>query len=787
MVEDQESDARLMVDALRKAGLDLEAIRVESEVEFVAGLAADPDIVLCDYSLPGFDALRALEALQQSGAQAPMIIVSGSIGEETAVELIRRGASDYILKDRLGRLGGAVRQAIEQRRLREAEARARAEVRMTEELNRQILDTASDPFLAVSLEGRIIMWNRRAETVFGWSKREAQGRLLTDTIIPERYRPVYAASIESLAQTGQDRSLHSRKDLTALRRDGVEIPVELRTWITTVGGRQTFCAFLRDMSESRALEDGLSRARKRLQHVVASSPAVLYTLDLDQGGLRLTWVSDNVSDLIGTSDLTLDLGWWLGRIHPEDLQPLISQVEDELFRTDRVVSDYRVRRQSGGYLWVRDEKRLIRDDSGSPVEAVGSWVDITNRVRAEEVLRETNARLEAALDELQRAQSKIVEQERLRALGEMASGIAHDFNNALAPILGFSELLLDQPDRLDDRERTLKFLKMMHTAASDATSVVRRLREFYRPRTATDVMQPVDVNEVLAQSLELSRPRWKPQAESRGAPVEAELSPGELPRVLGDPAHLREAVVNLIFNAVDAMPSGGRLVVRSFQDEQGLAVLEVQDTGGGMTEEVRHRCLQPFFTTKGEKGTGLGLPMVYGIVQRHSGTLEIESAPGQGATVRIRLPAFSGRQPVVEGLGPSKARSMLRVLVVDDERSVREVTTVLLETDGHEVVSVADGDSALRACRDARFDVVITDRAMPGMNGDRLALALRALSPEMPIIMLTGFGDLMDATDELPGGVSLILGKPLSRNSLRSGLQAVALLPRQSAPVTSSS
>jgi signal transduction histidine kinase/CheY-like chemotaxis protein len=392
--------------------------------------------------------------------------------------------------------------------------------------------------------------------------------------------------------------------------------------------------------------------------------------------------------------------------------------------------------------------------------------------RAEGALHESNRQLHEALTELQQTQQQVIQQERLRALGQMASGIAHDFNNALAPIVAYTDLLLAEPRKLADLERTRSFLEMIQTAAEDATGVVRRLREFYRQRTSNEHVDAVPLEDLIAQVVSLSQFRWKDQAQARGASItiKTDLQPG--PPVAVNAADFREALTNLVFNAVDAMPEGGTLTISSRMGGDA-AILEVRDTGLGMTEEVRLRCLEPFFTTKGEYGTGLGLGLVYGIVQRHQGTLEIESAPGAGTAIRLRLPIWSQEEPAVTVPSPAGTAESLRILVVEDEPLVRRALVEYLAVDGHTVETAADGRSGLARFRVGTFDLVLTDRALPEMSGDQVAAAVKRLAPEVPVIMVTGFGDLMNQHDERPVGIDLVVSKPVTLGALRTAIAQV--------------
>ena len=254
----------------------------------------------------------------------------------------------------------------------------------------------------------------------------------------------------------------------------------------------------------------------------------------------------------------------------------------------------------------------------------------------EERVRERTAQLEGAVESLQTAQRQLVQQERLSAFGEMAGGVVHDFSNALMSVIGYSEMLLSNPVARGDESTALEYLRIINTAGRDGAHVVSRLRDFYRPRGAADVFETLDMEEIITQSLALSRPRCAKRKSDHSIRFETNL--GGAATVAGIGAELREVLTNLIFNAVDAIPGEGVITLRTLRRD-AEAIVEVIDTGVGMTAEVRQRCLEPFFTTKGDGGTGLGLAMVFGIVKRHQGTLEIESEPGSGTTFRIRLPA----------------------------------------------------------------------------------------------------------------------------------------------------
>jgi len=394
--------------------------------------------------------------------------------------------------------------------------------------------------------------------------------------------------------------------------------------------------------------------------------------------------------------------------------------------------------------------------------------EISKRKRVEEELQETNLRLEETLAELRQTQQQVIRQESLRALGQLASGIAHDFNNALTPILSYSELLLTVPKTLADKAKVKHHLELINTTAKDAVNIVNRLRELYRQRQGDEIFQPVNLNQLTEKVIDLTQSKWTTQAQSRGIAISVRTDLQKAPLILGNASELRSVLTNLVFNAVDAMPKGGTITIRTYRDGEHV-VLEVSDTGVGMTDEVKQRCFEPFFSTKDERGTGLGLSIVHSIIQRHEGTIDISSEPGEGTTVIIRLPIQEEERAEGEGhLAEYNIRS-LHVLLVEDEPRVRDAVALYLFVDGHTCETASNGLEGLSKFYAGSFDVVITDIAMPEMNGIQLAAAIKEIAPNKPIIMLTGFGNTMKELDDIPD-VDYLLNKPVTLGDFRKAL-----------------
>ena len=383
--------------------------------------------------------------------------------------------------------------------------------------------------------------------------------------------------------------------------------------------------------------------------------------------------------------------------------------------------------------------------------------------------------LRETLEQLKNSQQQMIQQERLSALGGMAAGLAHDFNNSLSLILGYGELLLHDLGKQPASKVTADHLNVIITAAQDSAKMFQRLRDFQRPAYPGQLVPGIDLNALVEQAIRLTKPRWSSQARAAGASIEVRHEAGNLSPLAGDPAGLRDVLTNLIFNAVDALPDGGTITVRT-RATPGGTQLEISDTGVGMSEAIRRRCLEPFFTTKGDKGTGLGLAMVYGAINRHGGTVDIRSEPGAGTTFLIDLPASHETVPTIATI-PGVTQPA-RILVVEDDAVYLELLAQTLAAGWHEIETASDGKTALAKMDAGEFDVVITDLIMPGMNGDQLAAQIRAASPRTRIILLTGFETSPKKTRKALETIDLVLSKPILNAALHEALaQVIAALP----------
>ncbi len=367
----------------------------------------------------------------------------------------------------------------------------------------------------------------------------------------------------------------------------------------------------------------------------------------------------------------------------------------------------------------------------------------------------------------------------LRTLGELVAGVAHDFNNVLSAILGRAQMLKNQSPEADTKHS----IEVIEKAALDGANTVRRIQEF--AKRSVEALAPIAVNDLARDGHARAETKLANRGQSGGVELLLELGPSGA--VLGSPSELRQVLTNLIYNAADAMPNGGRLTIRTGQDPQSArAWFEVEDTGLGMSEETRRRMFDPFFTTKGRAGTGLGLSVSYQVIQRHGGEFAVHSEEGRGSRIRVALPALgqarTALDPPKAAKGPSpllqRTQTCGTILLIDDDTAVRETLAEILVSQGHEVVSANGGAEGLKAVELGTFDLVLTDLGMPDMNGWEVAERIRALSPGTPVGVITGWGASLDQARLTEYGVNLILAKPFRYDHVVEVVSKVLLTRR---------
>ena len=542
--------------------------------------------------------------------------------------------------------------------------------------------------------------------------------------------------------------------------------------------RQQIYAIARDVTSQQTAEKELARANEILGAVLVSAPLPIWASDPEG---RIQFWNDSAERVLGWTSEEIFNG------EPPEELPNCGGPEGKQRLTGEKVP---WKRKDGSVRQLRFWTAPLHDN-GIQCGTLGMTVDVT------EYDADVYEALERAYNDLRDTRDAVMQHERLRVLGQMASGIAHDINNALSPVKLYIQLLMENEPALTAQGHGN--LKTIKNAIEDVAETVARMREFYRSREPEATLAAVHLNDLVHQVVDLTRPRWRDIPQQVGVMIETVTDLAEdLPLASGIESEIREALTNLIFNGVDAMPSGGALTIRTgaVKDDEGMdaaapvrqVYVEVSDTGSGMDEDTCRRCLEPFFTTKGERGTGLGLAMVYGVMQRNSGAVDIRSVLGQGTTMRLRFGvARTGTDATCNGPAARPAAPIpasMRILVVDDDPLVAQALRDTLELDGHQVTTAEGGEAGIDAIRAARnqkkaFDLVLTDLGMPYVDGRRVASAVKAESPHTAVVLLTGWGRRIVAEREVPPNVDRVLSKPPDLSELRDALAACSSLENE--------
>ncbi len=638
------------------------------------------------------------------------------------------------------------------------------------------------PYQALDRDGRLVAVNEAWRSLLGYPDAEALGRSFAEFLTPESAGR-FSACFAQLTSEARD----ANEEFEIVRHDGTVVRVVAAGRIVrdSEGSLRRIHCILHDITEHRQAQAALGCRNLQLEAIRAVAAEV--TRELDSHRL-LELIARRAVEITGGTNCGIYL--WdegaevlmphayhgpasgrtryprrpgegvIGRVARERQGTIVNDYRGSPFAHPRTLETTDITAVLAEPLLYRD--RLLGviavDHVGGEATFTPQDQDLLALLADQAATAIENARLfrdqQRAYVELQQAQDELIRAGKLRALGQMAAGIAHDLNNRLAAILGQTELA-----KLHDASPEIReALRILETAATDGATVVRRLQEFARQDSGTTPLSPVELPDVVREAMELTRPRWQDEPRRRGAVITVESPLEGLPRVLGNPSEIRDALTNLIFNAVDAMPDGGTISFGGTADGDGV-VLAVTDTGIGMSADVLQRIFEPFFTTKGVTGSGLGLSAVYGCMIRHGGHVSATSAPGRGTTFTLRFRVAPDAVPQGEA-ADAVSRPPCRLLVIDDEPLVRGTVAGLLRAAGHTVVEAADGGTGLAHLAKISVDCVITDLGMPGMTGWEVARAIKRKTPGLPVLLLTGWADQAEG-DAASGVVDRVLLKPL--------------------------
>jgi PAS domain S-box-containing protein len=739
---------------------------------------------------------------------------------------LRRDGSEFPIGIRVNCVKGAktttycgfVTDLTERKRVQEV-------ARSTQALLQAIIDNVTAIVYVKDVQGRYLMINRRFGELFHFTRESIVGKTDYD-VFPKDAADAFRAVDERVRMSGTEMQMEE----SAPHDDGPHTYLSIKCPLQDSSGQlYAICGISTDITERKQSErkqrqqlaqlellNRITRAIEQRQDLSSILQVVIRSLEedmpIDFGCACLYEPTTNVLTVahVGCRSQALGAEMMLteNSLVPIDGNGLYRCVRGELvYEPDISTSEYPFPQ--------RLAQAGLRSLSIAPLVIAGSSFGLLVAARREansftsgdcEFLKQLSEHialaahqvqlygdLQRAYEDLRQTQMASLQQERLRALGQMASGIAHDINNALSPAALYVHGLLERELSLS-RDGRMK-LETIQRAIDDVGQTVDRLREFCRPRDSQSEPTAVYLNRVVEQVLNLTRARWLDMPQERGTVIRVNAKVlTDLPPVLGSESEIRDALTNLVLNAVDAMPEGGTLVIRAgpVLPADGMAhaaaathaaaqppthvQIDVSDTGIGMDESTRRRCLEPFFTTKGERGSGLGLAMVYGAIQRHGGEIEIESEPNKGTTVRLIFPvsevSIDAGSTTIRLARPIRR---LRILVVDDDPLLLKSMRDTLEADGHEVV-VADGGKAgietfaAAQQRGEPFMVVISDLGMPYVDGSRVAATVKGLSPSTPVMLVTGWGQRINMEKDRPLHVDRVLSKPPKVADVRKAL-----------------
>jgi two-component system cell cycle sensor histidine kinase/response regulator CckA len=742
LLEEDRLDARASLAELSRAGFELDSEIVSTPLEFAERLRTQQyDLILADYRLPDWTALDALTWLRSSGYKTPFILVTDTLGEDLAVECIKSGASDYVLKQKLDRLPHACRRAMEEATLREERNRAQNQLKDSELQYKLLFEASPSPMWVFDQETlAFLAVNEAAVRHYGFSRQEFLVMTIRDIRSEEDIPDLLAA----ISRTGQ--GLSKTEVRRHRKKNGTAVYMEITSHTIPFLGKPAALVLAQDISDLYENLKKLRQSEEKFAKAFRSSPLAVTISTRAEGRYLevnrafLEMVEYNREELIG--ETALDLKLWL---EPEERVGMLQQLAE----SSRVTAfETKFMTRLGEVRIVEVSAELIELDGISCVLAITH--DVTEGKRLEEQFRQA---------------------QKMEAVGRLAGGIAHDFNNMLSVIIGYSELLQEQSGAINSLKAADEIMK----AAKRAAGLTRQLLAFSRRQ----VLSPriLDLNAIVENLSHMLN-------HMIGEDILLMLEPGkDLGRVKADPVQVEQVIMNLVVNARDAMPQGGRIVITTSNaslDEActkqhpsirpgSFVLLTVNDHGSGMSEATMHHIFEPFFTTKEPgKGTGLGLSMVYGVVSQSNGCVMVSSELGKGTTFEIYLPRVDEYAEFDDRvLEPAIVRGTETILLVEDEEPLRILMADVLERNGYKVLQASDGAEAIAISKKSgQIDLLMTDVVMPGINGNELASSLRLSLPIFKLLFISGYtSDAISERGVIEADVTL-LEKPFTKNDL---------------------
>ena len=451
-------------------------------------------------------------------------------------------------------------------------------------------------------------------------------------------------------------------------------------------------------------------------------------------------------------------------IEDEAMKEMILEKMPELFEKGSISYEAIHKRNDGSWIDVECNSSLVKDNEGNPIAGVSIIRDITARKKMEK---------------------QLLQSEKLSSLGELAGGVAHNFNNILAIILGRTQLLkgiVELPPGKQGKRKSMndlkKSLEIIEKASFDGADTVRRIHEFSRKKDDEKNITEVDLNEIIEHTLEFTKVRWNNEAGAKGIKINIQKELSLISPIEGSGSELREVFINIMNNAIDAMPKGGQISIKTFVDNSHVVVL-VKDSGIGIPKDVRDRIFDPFFTTKGVQSTGLGMSASYGIINRHRGTITVDSVEGQGTTFFIKFPKL--KKVIKEKKKPiANEQNRTSILVVEDEEGVRTILKDILVDGGYKVEVAPNGKKGIKLFQEKKFNLVLTDLGMPGMSGWQVAEEIKKMNGKTKVALVTGWEVDLNNNELRKCGVDLVINKPFQMDQI---LGSVREMMEDSTPI----
>jgi PAS domain S-box-containing protein len=626
--------------------------------------------------------------------------------------------------------------------------KAEKELRETKDFLEEIIENSKDGILVVDDMGYILSCNTAVEQMSGFGKEKIIGKHASAlTIDDKNTRKKILEKIGELFEKG-----FATYDAKYKSKEGKYLDVECTSSMISneKGEHIAGVSIIRDVSERKKAEREIREGKEFLEKIIKGSKDGILIGDGEGYILSANEAMEEMLDLskdeiVGkhSSELLLD--------DKAEREKVLKKM-GELFENGFVSYETRYKGKNDDYIEVECHLSMIKDEKGDYIAGVSMIRDITER---------------------KKMQRQLLQSEKLRSLGELAGGVAHDFNNVLAAILGRAQLLKMQftppPGKQEKRKSMLdliKSLEIIERASSDGAETVRRIQEFSRKRSDDKDFTQININELLDNALEFTGVRWKDDAESKGIKVTIQKEFSSLPTTLGSAAELREVFTNIINNALDAMPQGGRIQIKTFKKNNHISI-RIKDTGVGIPEDIRNRIFDPFFTTKGVQSTGLGMSTSYGIINRHKGTIAVDSTEGKGTTFTINIPIAKNKLEAEEKIKPIlDEKRKATILVIEDEEEVRNLLADILIESGHHVETASDGSQGIETFKDMDFDMVFTDLGMAGVSGWEVAETVKKINRKIPVAIITGWNVEMEESEMRERGVNLIAHKPFEVNQI---------------------